>query len=129
MVLYGFPEISKTEIGVAKITVRSLFSCPVSYFSGYFEVPIMTVYGVLEIFGVANMTIPFFFLSPLSNFIGNLVGVFKITIRPCLSFLSHSNNKLQIGSTAFQEDSCGCHSFAGFAISALLQKCILLDML
>ena len=128
MVLYGFPEISKTVIGVSKITVRSLFSCPVSHFCRYFEVMFVAVYSVLEIFGVANMTIPFFFLSPLSNFIGNLVGVFKITIRLCLSFLSHSNNKLQIRSTTFQEDSCGCHIFAGFAISALLQKSIL-DML
>ena len=73
------------------------------------------------------MAIPFFFLSPFSNFIGNAVGVFKITIRLCLSFLSHSNNKLQIRSTAFLEDSCGCHIFAGFAISALLEKSI--DML
>ena len=121
MVLYGSPEISKTVIGVAKITVRSSFSCPVSHFSGYFEVPFMTVYSVLEIFCA--------FLSPLSNFIGNLVGVFKITIPLFLSFLSHSNNKLQITSTAFQEDSCGCHSFAGFAISALLQISILVMLI
>ena len=84
----------------------------------------MVVYSVLEIFGVANMTIPFFFLSPFSHFIGNLVGVFKITVRPCLSFLSHSNNKLQMKSIAFLEDRCGCHIFAGLAISALLQKSI-----
>ena len=67
----------------------------------------MAVYGVLEIFKVdivvANMTIRFFFLSPLSNFIGNLVGVFKITIRLCLSFLSHSNYKLQINLLLFQK--------------------------
>ena len=87
----------------------------------------MAVYSVLEIFGVANMTISFFFLSPLSNFIGNPV-VLKITISLCLSFLSHSNNKLKIRSTAFQEDSCGCDIFVGLAISALLQKSIL-DML
>ena len=87
----------------------------------------MVVYSVLEIFGVANMTISFFFLSPLSNFIGNPV-VFKITISLCLSFLSHSNNEFEIRSTAFQEDSCGCDIFAGLAISAPLQKSIL-DML
>ena len=37
MVLYGFLEISMTAIGVAKITVRCSFSCPVSHLSEIFE--------------------------------------------------------------------------------------------
>ena len=49
MVLYGFLKISKTVIGVAKITIRSSFSCPVSHFFGHLEVPFMVLYSFLEI--------------------------------------------------------------------------------
>ena len=49
MVLYGFLEISKTAIGVAKITVRFSFSCPVSHFFRNFEVSFMVLYGFPEI--------------------------------------------------------------------------------
>ena len=60
MVLYGFLEISKTVIGVAKITVRFSFSCPVSRFFRNFEVSFMVLYGSLEIsktvIGVAKIT-------------------------------------------------------------------------
>ena len=105
MVLYGFLEISTTVIGVAKITVRFSFSCPVAHLSEKFEAYFKLVYGVLEIFKVnicvANSTIPFFFPCPLPNFIGNLVGIFTGGL--CLSFRSHSTNKLQIKST-----SCFC---------------------
>ena len=103
MVLYGFLEISTTVIGVAKITVRFSFSCPVAHLSEKFEAYFKLVYGVLEIFKVnicvANSTIPFFFLCPLPNFIGNLVGISKITGGFCLPLRSHSTNKLQIKST------------------------------
>ena len=126
MVLYGFLKISKTVIGVAKITVGNSFSCPVSHLSEKFKAYFKVVYGVLEIFkgcrGVANITIPFFFLCPLSNFIGNLVGVSKITGGLCLSFLSHSNNKLQIKSTAFPEDSSSSHIFCWLGYFSTSEK-------
>ena len=48
MVLYGFLEISKTVIDVAKITVRFSFSCSVSQFFRNFEVSFMVLYGFLE---------------------------------------------------------------------------------
>ena len=71
MVLYGFLEISKTVIGVAKITVRCSFSCPVSHLSEIFEAYFKVFYGVLEIFkvekGVANIATSSSVLSPCSS--------------------------------------------------------------
>ena len=115
MVLYAFLEISKTVIGGTKNTVCFSFSCPVSHLSEIFEAYFKVFYGVLEIFkveaGVANIATSFFLLCPLPMFIGNLIGVSKITGGLFLVFLSHSTNELQMKSTAFPEDSCSCHNF------------------
>ena len=54
MVLYGFLEISKTVIGVAQITVRNFFSCPVSHLFGNFEVSFKALYGFLEISNISK---------------------------------------------------------------------------
>ena len=95
MVLYGFLEISKFVIGVAKTTAVSFtFSCPVSNLFSNLKISFMVIYGYLEIFkvniGVAKITIRFFFICLLSDFFGGyLVGVAKITVCPFLSLLSH----------------------------------------
>ena len=61
MIVYGFLKISKTMICVAKITIRSSFSCLVSYFSSNFEALFLVVYCFLKIskanIGVAKITI------------------------------------------------------------------------
>ena len=70
MVLFGFLEISKTVIGVAKITIRISFSCPIFNFFRNFKVPFMVLYGFLEIsktdIGVAKITVGFSFSCPVS---------------------------------------------------------------
>ena len=69
MVLYGFLEISETVIGVAKITVRFSFSCPVSHFFRNFEMTFMVIYGFevyfKAVYGVLEIFIHLFTTSSL----------------------------------------------------------------
>ena len=72
MVLYGVLEIPKIYKDVAKITIRSSLSCPVSRFFRNFEVSFMVLYGFLEISkisigdGKISVTLPSPALSPTS---------------------------------------------------------------
>ena len=82
MVLYGSLEISKSVIGVAKSTIRSSFSCPVSHFFRNFEVSFMVLYGFLNIsktiIGVAKITVRFSLSCFISHFFGNLEESFMV---------------------------------------------------
>ena len=75
MVLYGFLKISKISKGVAPITVRFSFPCPVSHFFRNFEVSFMVLYGFLKIsktvIGVAKITERSSFSCPVSHFFRN----------------------------------------------------------
>ena len=76
MVLYGFLEVSKSAIGVAKMAVRFSFSCPVSHFCRNFEASFMVLYGFLEIsktaIGDAKIRVRFSafscFRSPMNSY-------------------------------------------------------------
>ena len=109
MALYGFLEISKTFIGVAKITVSCSFSCPVSHFFGNFEVSFMVVYGFLEIsktvMGVAKTTIYLCLCFPVSylsdsfeEYFNGVLEIFTVDIGVCyfFSFVRHFNKNVQI---------------------------------
>ena len=82
MVLYGFLEISKSVIGVAKITGRSSFSCPVSHFFRNFEASFMVLYGFLNIsktmIGVAKITVRYSLFRFIAQFFGNLEESFMV---------------------------------------------------
>ena len=59
MVIYGFLEIFKTVIRVAKITVISSFSCLVPHVCRNLEASFMVIYGFLEIYKtvIAKITV------------------------------------------------------------------------
>ena len=120
MLLYGFLEITKTVIGVAKITVHFSFCCLASHFSREFEVYFKVFYGVPEIFKVdicvANITIAFFFLSLLSNFIVDLVVFPRLQFVSFCLFSAIPITKLQIKSTSFPEDVVVVTIFLAFQL-------------
>ena len=75
-------NLQDCDMGVAKITVSSSFSCLVSYFSRNFEVSFMLLYGFLDIsktvIGVAKITVRFSFSCPVSHFFRNFEVSFMV---------------------------------------------------
>ena len=99
MILYSLLEISKTVIGVAKITVRSSLSCPVAHFFGNFEVLFIVLYGFLiiskTVTGVAKIK-RFSFSCFVSHFFRNLEMLFMVLY----GFLKISNTVVGVTKSA-----------------------------